>query len=102
MSLESLPVHRGLRAPYVAARTGEEDIAQELTAHLADRSRSESLVVLADLDPLLATLCVITLGGRPCRPLDPHSLPHVLGHDRTGVAEYELGTGAYVQVEVTT
>ncbi|MFF5505824.1 hypothetical protein [Streptomyces roseolus] len=32
MSLESLPVHRGLRVPYVAAWTGEEDISQAVVA----------------------------------------------------------------------
>lgn len=57
----------------VAADTRDRltGIAQELTAHVAGRARSESLV---DLDPHLATLCVITLGGRLCRPLDPRSL----------------------------
>ncbi|MFE3124338.1 hypothetical protein ACFXHD_13065 [Streptomyces hydrogenans] len=31
MSLESLPVHRGLRVPYVAAWTGEKDISPAVT-----------------------------------------------------------------------
>ncbi|MGY3340989.1 hypothetical protein ACVW0K_007182 [Streptomyces filamentosus] len=38
----------------------------------------------------------------PRRPVPVRPAAGPLDHDRTGAAEYELGTGACVQAEVTT
>ncbi|GAA3044127.1 hypothetical protein GCM10017562_01260 [Streptomyces roseofulvus] len=76
-------------------------LAEGLTAHVAARVRSESLLVVADHAPGLATVSVIAPGGIVRRPLDPGSLRHVRERDTAGIALYEIGPAAYVRVEVT-
>ncbi|MET9676427.1 hypothetical protein ABZY68_25530 [Streptomyces sp. NPDC006482] len=76
-------------------------VAQDLVEHMADRVLSDTLLLLIDLDPGLATLCAIAPSGELWEPLEPNALPHVDNENATGVTHYALGPGAYVRVEVT-
>ncbi|MEU8623127.1 hypothetical protein [Streptomyces sp. NPDC048623] len=75
-------------------------LAQELAAHVAERTLSDSLLVVAEYDAGFATVYVIALGGTVRRPLDPGSLRHVRETDTAGVALFEVGLAAYVRVGV--